>query len=32
VFLDEAREFYDIERLYRDQPAIVWRDPAVRTA
>ena len=24
VFLDEIREFYDIERLYRDVPAIAW--------
>jgi ribosome-associated protein len=32
VFLDEARVFYDIERLYRDQPAIEWRAAAVRPA
>lgn len=32
VFLDEARAFYDIERLYRDQPAIEWRAAAVRPA
>lgn len=25
VFLDEARHFYDIERLYRDVPVIDWR-------
>ena len=24
VFLDEIREFYDIERLYRDVPAVAW--------
>jgi ribosome-associated protein len=29
VFLDEAREFYDLERLWRDVPSIDWReDPA----
>lgn len=32
VFLDEARAFYDIERLYRDQPAIEWRAAAVHPA
>ena len=32
VFLDEARAFYDIERLYRDQPAIEWRAAASRHA
>lgn len=25
VFLDEIREFYDIERLYRDVPTVDWR-------
>ena len=31
VFLDEIRHFYEIERLYRDAPAVVpWRDPAAR--
>jgi ribosome-associated protein len=25
VFLTEIREFYDIERLYRDVPAVEWR-------
>jgi ribosome-associated protein len=25
VFLEETRRFYDIERLYRDVPAIDWR-------
>ena len=24
VFLDEARRFYDIERLYRDVPRVSW--------
>jgi len=27
VFLAEIREFYDIERLYRDVPRIEWRTP-----
>jgi ribosome-associated protein len=26
VFLTEIREFYDIERLYRDVPSLAWRD------
>lgn len=26
VFLDEAREFYDLERLWRDVPTLEWRD------
>jgi ribosome-associated protein len=25
VFLDEAREFYDLERLWRDVPSLDWR-------
>lgn len=25
VFFDEARRFYDIERLYRDAPNVEWR-------
>jgi ribosome-associated protein len=25
VFLDEARRFYEIERLYRDRPRAEWR-------
>lgn len=29
VFLQEIRDFYDIERLYRDVPTIDWRDEAV---
>jgi ribosome-associated protein len=28
VFLDEAREFYDLERLWRDVPTLDWRDPS----
>jgi ribosome-associated protein len=29
VFLDEARRFYDIERLYRDVPRVSWQSLAV---
>ena len=29
VFLDEAREFYDLERLWRDVPSLDWRRRAV---
>lgn len=25
VFADESRRFYEIERLYRDQPMVDWR-------
>ena len=25
VFLDEIRRFYEIERLYRDAPTVVWQ-------
>ena len=28
VFLDEIRQFYEIERLYRDAPTIGWTVPA----
>ena len=28
VFLDEVRRFYEIERLYRDAPTIVWEERA----
>jgi ribosome-associated protein len=27
VFADEARRFYEIERLYRDVPRIEWQSP-----
>lgn len=26
VFLDEVRQFYEIERLYKDVPRLEWRD------
>ena len=26
VFLQETRDFYEIERLYKDAPRIAWRD------
>lgn len=26
VFLDEARSFYELERLWRDVPRVEWRD------
>ena len=26
VFLQETRDFYEIERLYKDAPRIEWRD------
>jgi len=25
VFAEETRRFYEIERLYRDRPAVDWR-------
>ncbi|MFM9037048.1 MAG: RsfS/YbeB/iojap family protein, partial [Actinomycetota bacterium] len=25
VFLDEMRQFYEIERLYKDAPRLDWR-------
>jgi len=28
VFLDEARTFYDLERLWRDVPRMAWQDDA----
>ena len=28
VFLQEAREFYDLERLWADVPRLDWDDPA----
>ncbi len=26
VFADEEREYYDLERLWRDAPRITWQD------
>lgn len=26
IFLDEVRQFYEIERLYKDVPRVEWRD------
>ena len=31
VFLDEAREFYDLERLWADVPRVEWADAASST-
>jgi ribosome-associated protein len=32
VFLENVREFYEIERLYMDAPLIEWEPPAAMTA
>jgi ribosome-associated protein len=31
VFLDEDREFYDLERLWSDAPRVEWNERAART-
>lgn len=32
VFADEARRFYDLERLWRDVPRVQWRPAAATSA
>lgn len=31
AFLDETREFYDLERLWADAPRVAWEDEAARS-
>ncbi len=31
VFADEARRFYEIERLYKDVPRVAWEPPRPRS-